>query len=200
MGSPVRLIAICSSTPGEGKSTLALNLAHSAAGAGLRTLVVDADLRRGTIGRLLDLPAHAPGFADILREGGNWRRGVHAVPGQNFSAMPCGSNPSSAIDLVVRRFPETLLAEARLEFDLVIIDCAPILAVSDAIPTLSRVDRVLFVVRLRSAMLSTITNALQVVRRSVKSTPLLVINRTRSSDGSQDHYDYPANAAHRPAR
>ncbi len=200
MGSPVRLIAICSSTPGEGKSTLALNLAHSAAGAGFRTLVVDADLRRGTIGRLLDLPDHAPGFADILREGGDWRRGVHAVPGQNFSAMPCGSNPSSAIDLVVRRFPETLLAEARLEFDLVIIDCAPILAVSDAIPALSRVDRVLFVVRLRSAMMSTITNALQVVRRSAKSTPLLVINRTRSADGSQDHYDYQANAAHRPAR
>lgn len=199
-GSPVRVLAICSSTPGEGKSTLALNLAHAAAGAGLRTLVIDADLRRGTIGRRLELPNHAPGFADILREGGDWRRAVHPAAGQSFFIMPCGSNPSSAIDLVGRRFPESMVAEARREFDLVIMDCAPILAVSDAIPMLSRVDRVLFVVRLRSAMLSTITKALQVVRRSAKSTPLLVVNRTRSSDGSQDYYDYSANAAYRSAR
>ncbi len=183
------VVVICSSTPGEGKSTLSLNLAHAAAGAGLRTLLIDADLRRGTIGQRLGIPLETGGLADYLRDNSDWRRHVVTAPGMDFSVMTCGTNPAALIDRLMFKLPPALTVEAKAEYEMVIIDSAPIIPVSDTIPFLSRVDRVVFVVRLRNAMITTAAKALQVLKRSSGRDPLLVVNGVRGSDG-HDYYDY----------
>jgi Mrp family chromosome partitioning ATPase len=87
------------------------------------------------------------------------------------------------------KLPPALTVEAKAEYEMVIIDSAPIIPVSDTIPFLSRVDRVVFVVRLRNAMITTAAKALQVLKRSSGRDPLLVVNGVRGSDG-HDYYDY----------
>lgn len=89
------------------------------------------------------------------------------------------------------KLPMALTVETKAEYDTVIIDSAPIIPVSDTIPFLSRVDRVIFVVRLRNALISTAGRALQVLKRSARRDPLVVVNGTRPSDG-HDYYDYSA--------
>lgn len=192
------LIVVCSSTPAEGKSTVSLNLAYTAAKAGLRVLVIDADVRRGTIGRRMGLAHGTRGFSDLVRGEGSWRDVVQPVAAHGFAVIPCGSDSVAVVDSMAFKVPPMLLTETKREYDLVIIDSAPIIPVSDTVPLLARADRVVFVVRLRSALLSTIGKALHVVKRSASKAPLLVINGTRPSDGNYDYYDYSAYRSHPP--
>lgn len=185
------VFVVCSSTPGEGKSTLALNLAHASASSGLKTLLIDADLRRGTVGQRLGLPPENPGLADYLRQEADWRDFVRPIDDLGFSVMTCGANSSALVDRLMFKLPMALTVETKAEYDTVIIDSAPIIPVSDSIPFLSRVDRVIFVVRLRNALISTAGRALQVLKRSARRDPLVVVNGTRPSDG-HDYYDYSA--------
>ena len=185
-----RLLVVCSSTPAEGKSTVSLNLAHSLAAAGLRVLLIDADLRRGTIGVRLGLPLTTPGLADILRTEGNWRDHVQPAKNYGFSVITCGTNSEAIVDKMVFRLSGTLLSGAQQEYDLVIIDSAPIMPVSDIIPFLAHADRVVFVVRLRTAMLTTARKAFEILKRTAQKEPLLIVNGTRPSDGQFDYYNY----------
>lgn len=185
------VFVICSSTPGEGKSTLALNLAHASAGAGLKTLLIDADLRRGTVGQRIGLPPDTLGLADYLRGEADWRGFVRPASDLGFSVMTCGSNSAALVDRLMFKLPPALTVETKAEYEIVIIDSAPIIPVSDTIPFLSRVDRVIFVVRLRNALISTSAKALQVLKRSARREPLIVVNGTRPADG-HDYYDYSA--------
>lgn len=185
------VFVICSSTPGEGKSTLALNLAHASAGAGLKTLLIDADLRRGTVGQRIGLPPDTLGLADYLRGEADWRGFVRPAADLGFSVMTCGSNSAALVDRLMFKLPPALTVETKAEYEIVIIDSAPIIPVSDTIPFLSRVDRVIFVVRLRNALISTSAKALQVLKRSARREPLIVVNGTRPADG-HDYYDYSA--------
>ena len=185
------ILVVSSSTPGEGKSTLSLNLAHASANSGLKTLLIDADLRRGTVGQRLGLEPATPGLADYLRQETDWRAFVRPAAGFGFSVMTCGANSSALVDRLMFKLPMALTVETKAEYDVVIIDSAPIIPVSDTIPFLSRVDRVIFVVRLRNALISTAAKALQVLKRSSGREPLVVVNGTRPSDG-HDYYDYSA--------
>lgn len=188
-----RVIVICSSTPGEGKSTVSLNLAYAAAGAGLKTLLVDADARRGSLGGRVGLPANTPGLADLVRTRGDWRDFVRPAGNLGFAMITCGKDASSMVDSMMTRLPTALTSESRSEYDLVIIDSAPIIPVSDTIPYLSLVDRVVLVVRLRTGALQAGIRTLQLLRRSVQRDPLLVVNCARASDsayGYQEYYSY----------
>ncbi|MFM8619325.1 MAG: GumC family protein [Opitutaceae bacterium] len=185
------VFVVCSSTPGEGKSTIALNLAHASASAGLKTLLIDADLRRGTVGHRLGLPPDHPGLADYLRSEGDWRHFVRPAAGFGFAVMTCGANSSALVDQLMFKLPAALTVETKAEYEVVVIDSAPIIPVSDTIPFISRVDRVIFVVRLRNALITTSAKALQVLKRSARRELLVVVNGTRPSDG-HDYYDYSA--------
>ncbi|MBI5691815.1 MAG: AAA family ATPase [Verrucomicrobia bacterium] len=185
-----QVVVISSSSPGEGKSTLSLNLALAAAGAGVRTLLVDADVRRGTIAQRLGLSAELPGFADLIRGTCSFDECVRPAGEHGFSVMTAGRESARVVDAMMLKFPSALTTEAREKFDLVLIDSAPVIPVSDTVPFISRVDRVLYVVRLRTATLMTMKKALLVLRRSAKKDPLLVINGARPSDGNFDYYDY----------
>jgi Mrp family chromosome partitioning ATPase/uncharacterized protein involved in exopolysaccharide biosynthesis len=189
-GGGSRVVVICSSTAAEGKSTVTLNLALSAAAAGLRTLVIDADMRRGSIGDRLKLERDTPGLSDFLRSGGHWRDFVRPAGGRGFSVMTRGANSVEIIDAMMFTIPPSLTTEAKQEYDLVIIDSAPIMPVSDTIPLLGLADHVIFMVKLRGASVSAVTKALAVVKRSAKVPPLVVANGVRPTEGAYNYGYY----------
>lgn len=140
------VIVITSSCAGEGKTTLALGMARSAAAAGIRTVVVDADLRRPGVAKALDLRPGA--FVDELLTG---ERSVdellHEARGAGFSAVVARSGAARPELLLASPRFRTLINELKLRFDLVLIDAPETSAAPDAMEISAFARRVLFVTR-----------------------------------------------------
>ncbi|MBW4024299.1 MAG: polysaccharide biosynthesis tyrosine autokinase [Proteobacteria bacterium] len=139
-----RLLAVTSTRPGEGKSSLALALARAAARAGERVLLVDCDLWRGRLTDLLDAEG-APGLAELLagRADTLGLARIDAVRGLHF--IPAG-NPESA-----RRIGDLALKAStegwRRSYDLIVLDAPPVLASADALLLAEMADSVLLCIR-----------------------------------------------------
>jgi Mrp family chromosome partitioning ATPase len=187
-----KVVLVTSTTAGEGKSTLSLNLAQATAETGLKTLLIDADLRRGTVAERLGIAANTPGLADIIRG-----ERVARLPDQESAARLHGSHRRNAASHrggpVAARIPHEMLAKAREEYDLIIFDAPPLMPVRDADTILTFAERVVFVVKIRGAALDAAERSLLVVKRLAKVEPLLVVNQASTRDGSgYYHYYYDA--------
>ncbi len=123
---------ITSATGGEGKTTLSAHLAARCANAGTSTLLIDADMRRASLGRLLDVPV-GPGLGDVLAGEVDLDAALITVQAGGFhflSAGTPGRDPSRVLKST--RLAE-LIGRLRQTYDLVIIDTPPVLPVADAL-------------------------------------------------------------------
>ena len=123
---------ITSATGGEGKTTLSAHLAARCANAGTSTLLIDADMRRASLGRLLDVPV-GPGLGDVLAGDIDLDEALITVQAGGFhflSAGTPGRDPSRVLKST--RLSE-LIGRLRQTYDLVIIDTPPVLPVADAL-------------------------------------------------------------------
>ena len=141
-----QVLLLTSSVPGEGKSSLALALARMAAEEKLRTLLIDADLRRPSIAGMLGSPG-GPGLAQLADGHVGLAQAIvrdlcsplHVIPGSAVLGPPTGLLGEDGVPAVI--------AAARKAYDLIIVDTAPLLPVSDAMRLAPSADRVLFVLR-----------------------------------------------------
>ena len=146
---PPQVVLVTSALPREGKTTAAANLAVTLAQLGDRTLLIDADLRKPGIGRLLNLgTGKYAGLSSYLA-------GVSsldlvtiqhpAIP--NLSAIPTGPLPPNPADLLSSEKLVDAVAELRTKFKFIVIDSPPIMAATDAVILSVKADGVLLVVR-----------------------------------------------------
>jgi len=162
-GQGGQVVGLTSASPGEGKSTLAVMLARVSALAGRRTLLIDGDLRRPSIARLLNLQPEAD-LEDVL-SGRVWLDKACVLDERSGAwILPTIDRPFKPEEIVGREVMEVLLLEARRRFDLIIIDAAPALAAVDARALLQYVDAVLMVVRWNVTRLPMIRAALKKLR------------------------------------
>lgn len=142
-----KVIQVTSPNPRDGKTTVAANLAVTAAHAGKRVLMIDADLRRPRLERLFHATSDV-GLAEVLAGDSDWFEAVQPTEVPNLWILPCGSLPSNPSELLtVNQFDE-FINMAREHYDLVILDSPPLLAVSDAAIIAPRVDGVLLTIRI----------------------------------------------------
>ena len=142
-----QVVLITSAEPGEGKTFCAINYAVAAAQQGLRTLVIDADLRVSTVGRVLLPGRQEKGINDYLAGTILAADGIHATTVANLSVMPAGTPaPNPAELLAGLRFTE-LMGELRQSYDRIVIDTVPVLVVSDTMLIIEHADLVCLVVR-----------------------------------------------------
>jgi capsular exopolysaccharide synthesis family protein len=146
---PPQVILVTSALPREGKTTAAANLAVTLAQLGDRTLLMDADLRKPGIGRLLNLGGgkHA-GLSSYLAGVSSLELVTiqHAtIP--NLSAIPTGPLPPNPADLLSSDRLTDAFAELRSKFKFIVIDSPPIMAATDAVILSVKSDGVLLVVR-----------------------------------------------------
>ncbi|HET9596499.1 MAG TPA: polysaccharide biosynthesis tyrosine autokinase [Anaeromyxobacteraceae bacterium] len=125
------VIAVGGPGPSIGKSFLSVNLAHVMAEAGSRVLVVDADLRKGRIHEYLG-GARMPGLAEAVADGLRPEELVRATDHPNLSFLAQGRIPPNPSELLASDRLQQVLAWASRAYDVVIVDTAPILAVTDA--------------------------------------------------------------------
>jgi capsular exopolysaccharide synthesis family protein len=180
---PPQVILVTSALPREGKTTAAANLAVTLAQLGDRTLLIDADLRKPGVGRLLNLGSGK--YAGLS----SYLAGVSsldlvtiqhpAIP--NLSAIPTGPLPPNPADLLSSHKLTDAIAELRTKFKFIVIDSPPIMAATDAVILSVKADGVLLVVRsgetpkeaftrTRDLLLSVKCHILGVVLNAVDST------------------------------
>ena len=124
------IIVVFSPTEGAGKSFVALNLAHVFASAGARVLLVDGDLRRGKLHRHFGVD-RTPGLSDVVTGSVEIGAAIHGAPDGRLHFLPTGSIPRNPAELLSSQALELALKEASRRFDVVIVDTAPVLAVTD---------------------------------------------------------------------
>jgi len=143
-----QVIAVTSPAAGEGKTVTSINLAGALArGSDARVLLIDADLRRPSIGKTLGLlDGHTNGFADLVSGDSDLTKAARQVEPFNLSVIPAGT-PHPHIHKILRSpRVETLLREARQHYDVIVIDTPPLLPVFDSALLSRLVDGVLLVV------------------------------------------------------
>jgi succinoglycan biosynthesis transport protein ExoP len=162
LGRDIKALQLTSALPGEGKSTVAVNLARAAALSGDRVLLIDADLRRPSVAANLSLPA-SPGLAEVLSGETSLDQ---AIMRDNFSGLDllAGDTPISGAEtltLLSSREMTALIDRARNSYDFVIIDSAPLLPVADPRVLVGQVDGVALVVASELTARSAVQAALQ---------------------------------------
>lgn len=147
MGSEHRVLSVTSPAAGDGKSTLALNLAASLSQSGKRTILVESDLRRPKVHKLTGADNQI-GMVDVLRGDVALDDAIQSSQCSDLHILACGSRPKDPAELLARPEYEKLLQDLRARFDYVIIDTPPILAVTDPAGVAARVDGVIVCMRL----------------------------------------------------
>lgn len=158
-GKNSKVILVASSVPNEGKSTVALNLAHSF-GQMERTLLMDCDLRSPSIAVALGLQTDSAGLTNLLSgksvEGGAIKCGVL----DTFDCLTSGPSVENPLELLASEKFANGLNALRKHYDRIIIDCAPTHVVSDAIVLSQLVDQVLYVVKPHETPIKLVDNGL----------------------------------------
>jgi succinoglycan biosynthesis transport protein ExoP len=141
-----QVIMLTSSVPGEGKSTLSLALAQNFSGLGRKVLVIEGDTRRRVFGLYLD-EAGKRGFQSVMRGEAVLDDAIGHVDWLGCDVMMAEESRSSAADVFASRSFETMLADLRSRYDLIVIDTPPVLVVPDSRVVAQHADSVLYVVR-----------------------------------------------------
>ncbi len=182
-----KTLLITSAVPGEGKSTVSVNLAITMASAGSRILLIDADLRRGVVHEYFSLPS-SPGLSGVLKEKLNWRDAIVQTPAENLSFLPRGEPLSNTSEYFLGPVTDNLLIEMYKEFDYIIFDSAPVLANDDTTSLAPKVDAAIFVVRASSSTKRLVRSALDALYKRNVNVIGLVLNYADTS--SPDYYYY----------
>jgi len=142
----LRTVLVTSPAPGDGKTTVAANLAIAFAHQGMRVLLVDADLRRGRVHDLFHCPRE-PGLSQLLQNEITLEAAVRPTPVTGLYAMATGRLPDAPNELVGGENMRAFLTKATTEYALVVIDSPPVLAASDAAVMSTYSDATVVVIR-----------------------------------------------------
>ena len=145
-GSSKRMLAVTSAVPGDGKTTFTANFAITLANSGHKTLLVDADLRRGNIHGYFEQPLEG-GLAEVLQGRLSIKEATRETGIKNLWFMRAGERPSDPSELLIGPATKELVKELRGEFDYVIFDCPPLTAIDDTFSIVAFLDGLFFVVR-----------------------------------------------------
>ncbi|MFV2020856.1 polysaccharide biosynthesis tyrosine autokinase [Micromonospora sp. LOL_023] len=143
---PIRSLVVTSAMPNEGKTTTATNLALTLAEAGSSVVLVEADLRRPQAAAYLDIEG-AVGLTNVLAGQANLDDVLQVWGGSSLTVLPSGFIPPNPSELLGSQQMADLLASLRARFDVVIVDTAPLVPVTDAAPVAAQVDGTILVGR-----------------------------------------------------
>ena len=188
---PPKTIVVTSPLPGDGKSTIACNLALTLAAAGNMVVLVDGDLRRSTVAKTMGLPGGA-GLSDVLAGRATLADVLQRTPrSNNLLVLAAGSVPPNPSEVLGSERMHTLLADLT-KHATVIIDAPPLLPVTDGAVLTHQADGALVVVTLGKTTHDLLEKALDTLRKARGRALGVVLNKTplRGADASPYAYDY----------
>ena len=183
------IIMITSSIPGEGKSNISVNLAITLAQDDKKVILIDCDMRKGTLHRYLNVPPTSPGLSSMLTGEAGLNETVYKLS-YGFSFMPVGALPPNPSELIGSRNMSRLLSELSKRYDYVICDTAPVNAVSDTSVLCRYVDGVIFVVSHNDVTRSTVLAAKEQLEASNANILGVILNKYNAKESGTDTSSY----------
>ena len=185
-----KTILVTGPSPGEGKSTTAINLASSLALSGKRVILIEADLHRPSVGSSLGLEAEHGGVVSVLIEHTNLEDALISSPtyGSDLQILVADYEGGWIAELFSIPAAEQMLRDARSLADYVVIDCPPLNQVVDSLPLAQRADDVLIVVRLGKTPLDKMQQLAELLgENGIRPAGFTVVG-TRRPKRSEYHY------------
>jgi capsular exopolysaccharide synthesis family protein len=144
--SPRKVVLLTSSIPDEGKTTLATNLAFAFSQV-KKTLLIEADMRRPKLARVLGDDGSRPGLSELVAGAADAGRCIFEVDGSKLHVMLAGRVPPNPLELLSSPEFAILMEKLKAEYEVIVIDSPPVQLVSDAVMLAQMATSVLFVVR-----------------------------------------------------
>jgi exopolysaccharide transport family protein len=176
--APPKLVLVTSAIPGEGKTTIVLSLAASAAAASQRVLLIDCDLRHPSTSKHFNLH-EGPGLTDLLLGQVPPERVFLRGTLPTMTVLPAGTTTRHPPDILASERLRALLQTVRKNYDVVLIDCPPLTPVIDGSLLSKLVDKVVFVLRWRTTPRDIVVRALQVIDSPRQKLAGIVVNNAQ---------------------
>jgi len=180
-------LTVVSGGAGEGKSTTIFNLATVFAQNGQRVLLVDSDLRRPSLHKLLKL-SNGIGLTNYLLRQNTLEEVVQTTPVPTLDFLPSGKLPSSSLGILSSTQMKEFIQEAKRRYDFVFFDSPPIMGVSDASVLASEVDLAILVIQYRKYPQAMTLRAKQMVEKVGGNLLGVVLNNINISQDSYYYY------------
>jgi succinoglycan biosynthesis transport protein ExoP len=188
---PLTIIQITSPLPGDGKTTTLANLAVVLVAAGNRVTMVDCDLRRPSLHSAFGLQNHV-GLTSVLAGETDLADALQQVPGSpNLALLGSGAVPPNPSELLGSKRLSELLFALRGHFDMILIDCPPVLAVTDAAVLSVWVDATVLVATAGVTKTSQLQEAVELLRQAEAPLAGGVLNQVVPQAGYGDYYVEP---------
>tara|TARA_R110002020_G_scaffold172410_2_gene362758 strand:- start:2852 stop:5059 length:2208 start_codon:yes stop_codon:yes gene_type:complete len=188
-----KVIAVTSSSPGEGKTTTSANLAISLAQMG-KVLLIDADLRKPSIAKRFEIPVFHPGLSNLIIGTEQYSECVHIDEKSGVSVMPSGQIPGNPLELLSSSRFNDVLEELKTKYDHIIIDTPPTQAVSDALVVAQVAGSVIYVVKADVTRIKLIKAGIERLFEAKAHVAGIVLNKVDMSKSKEEHshgyYDY----------
>ena len=193
--SKKRTVLVTSAIPSEGKTFCSINLAAGFAAQGYRTLLIDGDLRRPALTATLlagDLRKgdQYRGLSDVLTSNSTTAEAIQTLPIENLFIMPSGRRPPNPSELLSQPKFAELLGQLRTQYDRIVLDTAPINAVSDTLGFCQHIDSTILILRAGKTPGRAFTRALQLLQKAGAVVSGLVLNRIPKGRGAAYYYYY----------
>ncbi|MCC6756071.1 MAG: polysaccharide biosynthesis tyrosine autokinase [Solirubrobacterales bacterium] len=186
----IQSLSVTSSSPGDGKSTVAANLAVSMAQSGFTTILVDADLRRPTQHKIFEV-RNDRGMTNLLTNPNmDWKEAATQVAHTNLWVLTSGPVPPNPADLLSSSRLPALVKHLEEQADVIIFDTPPILAVSDPLIVATQVDGVLLVASSGATRIDALQRSLDALPDESVRTLGIVLNKHASRSSSDYYYTY----------
>lgn len=199
---PPKVIAVTSSVPNEGKSTVALHLARSFSEME-KVLLIEADLRHPTVAKNLDLDVHRPGLSNLLAKTHQINECIVRDKNVKLDILTSGISPANPLAfLSMKRFSMLIKVFGNF-YDRIIIETPPVNAVSDAVIISKIVDSVIYVVHGSKTKREQITQGLRMLKQVNAPIEGVVINQSQNIDTDKyqnKYYNDMANVIKIPIR
>lgn len=199
--NPPRVIVITSSAPAEGKSTTAINIALALAEASHNVLLIDGDMRRPTLHKYLGLVGQV-GFSTVLSGRASLDEALQKSAYAGLTVLTSGTVPPNPSELLASQSARKLLNDVRGQFDYVIVDSTPVLAVTDAAILAASADGALVAARFGHTKHDQLAHAignLEDVGASLLGS-IFTMSHSRGGSSYRYHYSYYGESAEqRPA-
>jgi capsular exopolysaccharide synthesis family protein len=184
----LKKILITSPLPGDGKSTVAMNLATALAERGRRSVIlVEADLHHSPLAKDLGLPLR-PGLAECLDGGRNLLGLVRHLDPLDWYLLPAGEPCSNGTELLQGQMLTTIIDELAKHFDWILVDSPPVIPLSDVLSLTNHTDGSLMVVKAGSTSQDAVEEA--ITRLGKQHVLGIILNGVEQSDLTNHKYGY----------
>ncbi|WP_341530789.1 polysaccharide biosynthesis tyrosine autokinase [Nostoc sp. UHCC 0302] len=186
--APIRSLVISSPGQGDGKSTVAVQLAQAAAAMGQRVLLVDANLRAPSLHNRVGI-MNIQGLTDVISQDLDWNNVIERSPlEENLFVMSAGPIPPDSVRLLASQKMQDLMDNLHTNFDLVIYDTPPLLGFADAYLLAANTNGMVLVAGLGKLKRTELYQALEEIQ--ISGTPVLGIIANKSKDALPTSYNY----------